>query len=40
MNRMTKCLALTFTLMLAAVANLALANGSDAPVLSRIEQRG
>ena len=40
MNRITKRLVLTLTLLLTAVGNLAQAGSNDAPVLSRIEQRG
>jgi ABC-type amino acid transport substrate-binding protein len=40
MNRITKHFALAFTLLLATVSGMAQAGSSDAPVLSRIEQRG
>lgn len=40
MNRIAKRLALTFTLLLAAIGNMAQAGSNDAPVLSRIAQHG
>jgi len=40
MNRIIKRLALVFTLLLTAVGTLAQASSNDAPVLSRIAQRG
>lgn len=40
MNRITKRLALTFTLLLTVIGNMAQAGNNDNPVLSRIEQRG
>ncbi len=40
MSRLTKLCALPFTLLMMAIGGIAQAGSNDAPVLSRIEQRG